>query len=163
MSLSVPALLEAAVEASPDGRIEVGAGCYLTVVALDRHSRAAAGALLAAGYGQGTVVRVAPEPGPERAIGLLAAWRIGLVVSDDPDAPQPRALELPSLQVDHENLRRVAESRVWSQTPAAVTNDAVVLTHADIVSSLNLGDGAIPAVQALARYPSDSPTTSEPS
>lgn len=148
MTLSVPALLEAAVEASPDGRIEVGAGRYLTVGALDRHSRAVAGALLAAGHSQGTAVKVAPEPGPEGAIGLVAAWRIGLVVSDDPEAPQTPVPELSSLEVDHENLRRVAQSRVWSQTPAAFTN-AAVLTHADIVSSLNLRDSAVPAVQAL--------------
>jgi len=85
MSLSVPALLQAALEVRPEERIEVAAGDVLTVAALDRHSRAVAGAWLAAGYGLDSTITVTPEPGAERAIGLLAAWRVGLLVSDGPD------------------------------------------------------------------------------
>lgn len=123
----------------------------LAIVDLDRRSRDAAGALLASGPRPGTEIRVAPFPGPERAIGLLAAWRAGFVVAVEPGAPaaQDAAAGTPA---QRENMRRVAESRVWSQTPAAVTAAGTTLTHADLIDRLDPGAGPVPAVESLLRY-----------
>lgn len=49
MSLSIPALFTAAVDADPAAQVDVGGGCRLAILDLDRRSKIAAGELLAAG------------------------------------------------------------------------------------------------------------------
>lgn len=48
-----------------------------------------------------------------------------------------------------ENLRLVAESRVWSETPAAAPP---TVTHADLIGRLDLGASPIAIVESLLRY-----------
>ena len=62
MSLSVTALLAAAVEHDPQGIVAIDGGPELTVDEMDRRSQAAAGALLAAGLPFGTAIGVLARP-----------------------------------------------------------------------------------------------------
>ncbi len=154
MSLSVPALFAAAVDADPAGQVDVGGHSPVTILALDRRSQDAAGALLASGICPGAAIRVAPAPGPQRSVELLAVWRVGLVVTADPAAPtaEQAATGAPAQREHRENLRRVAESRVWSETPAALTTDGAALIHADLVRGLDLSAGPVAIVESLLRY-----------
>ena len=154
MSLSVSALCAAAVDADPAGQVDVGGHSLSTILALDRRSQDAAGVLLASGTCPGAAIRVAPAPGPQRSVGLLAVWRVGLVVTADPAAPsaEQAATGTPTQRENRENLRRVAESGVWSETPAAVTTDGATLTHADLLRRLDPSAGPVAIVESLLRY-----------
>lgn len=92
-----------------------------------------------------------PFPGPERAIGLLAAWRVGFVVAAEPGAPAAQEATAGTSAL-RENVRRVAESRVWSETPTAVTAAGTTMTHADLIDRLDLGAGPVAVVASLLRY-----------
>lgn len=151
MSLSITALFAAAVDADPTAIVDVGGHGRLMIVDLDRRSRDEAGALLASGGRPGSPVRVAPCPGPERSVGLIAAWRAGLVVTAVSVAPTVEDAGAGTL-AERDDLLRVAESEVWSETTAAITADGRTLTHADLVGRLDVGVGPVGVIEALLRY-----------
>jgi len=146
MSLSVTALLAAAVEVAPQAIVDIDGVPGLTVGELEVRSRVAAGALLAAGLPFGAPIRPPSAPGLNRAVQLIAAWRAGFVVNLDEVGyvPAPRPVD-PTPEA--ENRLRVAESHVWSETPAVITSTAQTLTHGDLFDELLGGvrDSAHPA------------------
>ena len=76
------------------------------------------------------------------------------MVTADPRRTYRRASKTgtPGQRENRENLRRVAESRVWSETPAAVTTDGATLTHADLIRRLELSAGPVAIIESLLRY-----------
>ncbi len=142
MSLSVTALLAAAVKDDPQAIVAIDGGPGLTVGELDRRSRVAAGALLAAGGSPEAAISLPPTAGLDRAVRVLAAWRVGLVVNLDQAMP-PCEWRAAAPTPEAENRLRVAESRVWSETPAVITSAKATLTHGDLIDEL--GNPAHPA------------------
>jgi len=66
---------------------------------------------------------------------VLAAWRVGLLVNLD-EATPPHEWRSGELTPEAENRLGVAESRVWSETPAVITSAAVTLIHGDLINEL---------------------------
>lgn len=141
MSLSVTAVLAAAVKDDPQAIVAIDGGPGLTVDELDRRSRVAADALLASGGSPEAAIRLPPTPGLDRAVRVLAAWWVGLLVNLD-QATSPCEWRAAAPTPEAENRLGVAQSRVWSETPAVITAAGATLTHGDLINQL--GDSAPP-------------------
>ncbi len=85
----------------------------------------------------GGTVHVTTAIGADRAVQLLAAWRIGLLTNDHPATAGParHAPCTPMNSQDREDRRQVAESHIWSETPAIANPDGTTVTHADLTGT----------------------------
>lgn len=131
MSLAVPYLLDAAARTVPEADVAV-ADDHMTVSELDRRSIAAAEALLQKGLQTGNRMPLPAMGTAGRLISALSAIRIGLVLCEDAAPASDRAV---GAGAD----RDVVESRIWSQTPAAIIGSRTV-THGQVIQAVQRGD-----------------------
>jgi len=131
MSLAVPYLLDAAARTVPEADVAV-ADDHMTVSELDRRSIAAAEALLQKGLQTGNRMPLPAMGTAGRLISALSAIRIGLVLCEDAAPASDRAV---GAGAD----RDVVESRIWSQTPAAIIGSRTV-THGQVIQPVQRGD-----------------------
>jgi hypothetical protein len=131
MSLAVPYLLDAAARTVPEADVAV-ADDHMTVSELDRRSIAEAEALLQKGLQTGNRMPLPAMGTAGRLISALSAIRIGLVLCEDAAPASDRAV---GAGAD----RDVVESRIWSQTPAAIIGSRTV-THGQVIQAVQRGD-----------------------
>lgn len=131
MRLAVPYLLDAAARTVPEADVAV-ADDHMTVSELDRRSIAAAEALLQKGLQTGNRMPLPAMGTAGRLISALSAIRIGLVLCEDAAPASDRAV---GAGAD----RDVVESRIWSQTPAAIIGSRTV-THGQVIQAVQRGD-----------------------
>jgi hypothetical protein len=131
MSLAVPYLLDAAARTVPEADVAV-ADDHMTVSELDRRSIAAAEALLQKGLQTGNRMPLPAMGTAGRLVSALSAIRIGLVLCEDAAPASDRAV---GAGAD----RDVVESRIWSQTPAAIIGSRTV-THGQVIQAVQRGD-----------------------
>ncbi|AMS04188.1 MAG: hypothetical protein SOH99_07810 [Acidipropionibacterium acidipropionici] len=131
MSLAVPYLLDAAARTVPEADVAV-ADDHMTVSELDRRSIAEAEALLQKGLQTGNRMPLPAMGTAGRLVSALSAIRIGLVLCEDAAPASDRAV---GAGAD----RDVVESRIWSQTPAAIIGSRTV-THGQVIQAVQRGD-----------------------
>lgn len=131
MSLAIPYILDAAAEASPNAVVQV-VRHHLTVTELNRRSIVRAEHYLREGYRPGNRILLPPMLTVSQVIDVLAATRIGLVLSRD-RAPEPSRPDSPGPD------REVAESHIWSEVPVAVIGSRT-LTHGEVVEAADRAD-----------------------
>ncbi len=137
MSLSVTAVLEAAVEAGPDAALLSHAGTELNARQVDQRSRRVACAALLGGLRPGARVRGGHGDHTDRVCALLGALRIGLVVVE-PHRVECPILSAPSpapsrVESAWESLLLPAEQDVWSETLALERPSGRLTTHGELV------------------------------
>lgn len=143
MSLAIPYILDAAAETSPGATVEV-AGHNLTVKVLNHRSIVGAERYLHEGYRPGDHIPLPSMTSVGQVIDVLAATRVGLILSDGA-VPALSHSDAPHMDRD------VAESRIWSEIPAAVIGSRV-LTHGDVIRAVDTAgpEGLAPLGPVLA-------------
>lgn len=128
MSLAIPYILDAAAEVLPGATVHV-AGRDLTIEGLNRRSVVRAERYLREGYQPGDHIPLSSLASIGEIVDALAAARVGLVVSDGAFTTVPRP---DALGAD----REVIESRIWSETPAAIVGSRT-LSHGDVIQAID--------------------------
>lgn len=143
MSLAIAYILDAAAEESPNAIVHT-VGQDFSVKDLNQYSVERAERYLDEGYEPGDHLPLPPMTSASQLLDVLAALRVGLVLCDG-------AFPEPSRSDTRRTDRDVAESRIWSETPAAIIGSRT-LTQGDVIQASDnpLAEGWEPLQPALA-------------